>query len=70
MREIIKQIKILVPMKVRVVLLAIVNVSNNDVSQQQGKSQNYDGQVEIKERAGPEARKSVTGTEFGLRWSS
>ena len=38
MREIIKQIKILVTMKVRVVLLAIVNVSNNDVSQQQGQS--------------------------------
>ena len=38
MREIIKQIKILVTMKVRVVLSAIVNVSNNDVSQQQGQS--------------------------------
>ena len=38
MREKIKQIKILVTMTVRVVLSAIVNVSNNDVSQQQGKS--------------------------------
>ena len=38
MREIIKQIKILVTMKVRVVLSTIVNMSNNDVSQQQGQS--------------------------------